>query len=82
MSYSRYLGCGLLLLCLPAAYAIGQTPAIAAAADPVPKDALLRMGSSRLAHSTRLTCVRFSPDDRLIGAADANGVVRLWEVSS
>lgn len=83
MSSGRVFVCGLLLFCLPTTNAIGQTQTIAnAAADQLPKGALLRMGSSRLAHSTWLTCVRFSSDDGLIGAADSNGVVRLWEVAT
>jgi WD40 repeat protein len=52
------------------------------AADPLPKGAVLRMGSSRLTHSTWLTCVRFSTDDRSIAAADSDGLVRLWDVAT
>jgi len=83
MSFRRLFVCGLLLVCLPAAIAIGEKQTTAGAiAGKLPKGAILRMGSTRLAHSTFLTCVRFSADDRLIGAADANGVVRLWDVAT
>jgi WD40 repeat protein len=40
------------------------------------------MGTSRLAHGTWLTCVRFSADDRWVGAADSDGFIRVWEVAS
>jgi WD40 repeat protein len=83
MSSSRLVVCGLAFLILPATVAIGQTPRIIdPAAGPLPEGALLRMGSTRLAHGTWLTCVRFSADDQWIGAADSNGVVRLWETAT
>ncbi len=78
---SRFLVSGLLLLCLPLAGAMGQ-PHANPATERLPKDALLRMGSTRLAHDSRLTCVRFSPDDQWIGAADSNGNIRLWDVDT
>jgi WD40 repeat protein len=82
MSLSRLVVCGLLFL-LPATVTRGQTlPVVDAAADPLPPGAVLRMGSARLTHDTWLTCVRFSADDRWIGAADQNQTVRLWEVAT
>jgi WD40 repeat protein len=40
------------------------------------------MGSSRLAHGNWLTSVSFSADDRYLGTADSDGVVRLWETAT
>jgi WD40 repeat protein len=73
----------LLLSVLFAAVAVGQTSkGQPVAADPLPKGALLRMGSSRLAHGNWLTSVRFSVDDRWVGTADADGAVRVWEAAT
>lgn len=52
------------------------------ATERLPKGALLRMGSSRLAHGTWLTCVRFSADDRRIGVADSDGIIRPWDAAT
>ena len=72
-----------LLACLFTVAALALVSATRLAyADPLPKGALLRMGSSRLAHGNWLTCVRFSSDDRWVGAADADGVVRLWDTAT
>lgn len=70
-----------LVLCLFTGAAWGQT-SLAVSSDPLPKGALLRMGSSRLAHGNWLTSVRFSADDRWVGTADADGVIRLWETAT
>ncbi len=79
MSGSRLVFCVAILFCLPLTRAIvySQTNA-----DALPKGAVLRMGSTRLAHSTWLTSVQFSADDLWVGAADSSGVVRIWEVAS
>ena len=61
MTFSRGLFLIWLLPCVVTATALAQTAnTIAIGADPLPKGALLRMGSSRLAHGNRLTSVCFS----------------------
>lgn len=82
MVSSRLVPCALFLLLFARGISIGQIGSADGTADPLPEGALMRMGSSRLAHGTWLTCVRFSADDRWIGAADSNGVVRLWEAAT
>src|SRR6185503_6831408 len=83
------LWCACFLAWFCTADAIGQTqkskkkkasaPAIS---DALPRGALMRMGSSRLAHGNWLTSVSFSADDRYLGTADSDGVVRLWETAT
>ena len=95
MSLCRIAVCGLLLTC-PSVILVAQAPLDlnspnpkslgktqrGAVADALPSGAILRMGSSRLSHSTWLTSVQFSADDQMVGAADSSGVVRLWDVAT
>ena len=80
MSFSRAVCCGLLLFVplpeLTAQAESGVSP------DPLPRGAHLRMGTSRLLHGNRVTCVQFSPDDSLLATADSDGEVRFWEVAT
>jgi WD40 repeat protein len=62
--------------------AMASLSSAGSATDPLPEGAIFRMGSCRLAHGTWLTCVRFSEHDRWVGAADADGGVRLWDVAT
>ena len=83
MSIYRLFCVGGFLICLLGAEAMGQAPLVVdAKSDPLPQGALMRMGSSRLAHGDWLTCVQFSADDRWVGAADSGGAVRLWETAT
>jgi WD40 repeat protein len=71
-----------LVSCLLTVPAEGQAPQAPARTERLPHGALLRMGSTRLAHANWFTSLQFSPDDRLLGAADADGVVRLWDTAT
>ncbi len=46
--------------------------------DPLPEGAVMRLGTSGLAHGERLTHVKFSANDKYLGAADAGGTIRVW----
>lgn len=52
------------------------------AADPLPKGAVLRMGTTRMLHETWPTCLRFSADDRYLASADHSGTIRFWDVAT
>lgn len=47
-----------------------------------PRSAIHRFGTTAFSHSTRITSVEFSPDDRWVVSADGNGIVRVWDSTS
>src|SRR5689334_17995047 len=83
MSRRHFFCSAWFLSCLFAPGILGQAPTLAGQDDdPLPRGALLRMGSSRLTHGSWLTSLKFSADDRYIGSADSHGTVRLWETAT
>ena len=50
--------------------------------DPLPADAALRLGSTRLRHSSTVEALAFSSDGRLLASADYWGVVRVWDAQT
>ena len=52
------------------------------AADPPPPGAVARLGSTRLRHADRPTCVAFSADGKRLVSGGNDGVVSVWDVAT
>jgi WD40 repeat protein len=50
--------------------------------DPLPPDALARLGTTRLRHGAKLTQVGFSADGKSLITAGQDGYVRVWDTST
>jgi WD40 repeat protein len=87
MRYHRFVGL-LGVVCFLAAplWAQGQDepkPArVDALGDPLPKGAITRIGTARLANLGGPTGLAFSPDGKSLASEDGNGVVHLWEAAT
>jgi RNA polymerase sigma factor (sigma-70 family) len=59
-----------------------KAPAADAYGDPLPPDALMRLGTNRLRHSSVVTYVAFLPDGKSLLTASEDGAIRLWDLES
>jgi WD40 repeat protein len=50
--------------------------------DPLPDDAIVRLGTVRFRHDASVASAAFSQDGTLVASADYNGGVRLWDVKT
>jgi RNA polymerase sigma factor (sigma-70 family) len=50
--------------------------------DPLPVDALVRLGTVRWRHAKDVKCAVFTPDGKGIITGSADGTVRLWEIAT
>jgi WD40 repeat protein len=50
--------------------------------DPLPAGAVVRMGTARLHHPTRLECVAFSPDGKELASLGDEESIRIWEAAT
>jgi RNA polymerase sigma factor (sigma-70 family) len=55
-------------------------PAVDAFGDPLPADALARLGTARLRHGATAFALDVSPDGRAVASAGLDGGVHVWEV--
>src|SRR5262245_49732177 len=51
-------------------------------AQGMPKDALRRLGSVQLRHGSRILCLSYSPDGRILAAGGGDDPVRLWDTDT
>jgi WD40 repeat protein len=49
--------------------------------DPLPNGAIARLGTTRLRHDSAVSCLAFSPDNK-VRASGGDGGVRLWQVGT
>ena len=64
----------------PAPSQEGRPPGKDLYGDPLPPDAVARMGTVRLRQSSGVTCLAVSRDGRKVAAGGSDGTVRLWDV--
>jgi WD40 repeat protein len=67
---------------------LAASPAAVAAGDPLPAGALVRMGTSRFWHNTKVTALAFSADGKVLATGgdtrgeDSQVLIQLWEVAT
>jgi WD40 repeat protein len=71
---------GLLLLLMPPASSAGE-PRRDLAGDPLPRGALLRLGTTRFRTATPVSDLAFAPDGKTLAATDDHAV-SLWDVAT
>src|SRR4051812_27382990 len=49
------------------------------ASEPLPKGAVLRLGSTHFRAEGKLTALALSPDGRLLAGSDSDGLVYVWD---
>jgi WD40 repeat protein len=81
---SVVLVCVILVSGIPVAARSAEPPKerTDASGDSLPADAALRLGSTRLRHSSAVEALAFSSDGRLLASADYWGVVRVWDAQT
>src|SRR5262249_17264997 len=60
----------------------GQAASLDAFGDPLPPDALPRLGPVRLRHASEVLCVAFTPDNKTLLSGSQDGTIRLWEAAT
>ena len=61
---------------------IARAAHVDAYGDPLPRGAMLRIGTGRLHHGDFVTHVGFSPDGKTVVSSSWDGTLRSWEVTS
>ncbi len=57
-------------------------PGVDVSGDSLPANALLRLGTARLRHGSRILCLAYAPTSRMLAAGGGDDPVRLWDADS
>src|SRR6516165_4976653 len=60
----------------------GQKPPEKPAAEPLPPGALNRFGSMRMRHGSRILCLNYTSNGRILAAGGGDDPVRLWDADT